>query len=93
MGCSAAPTYAQWAAAWEGRAAGGMAWDGRLLGHAPAVQRPGPHPAQAANLKLKAIKGLFGGFGGIQLDDTLGCWGDEKTSHLSVPAGFKVLIP
>ena len=30
---------------------------------------------------------------GIQLDDTLICWGDEKTSHLSVPPGTKVLIP
>jgi alpha-tubulin suppressor-like RCC1 family protein len=65
-----------------------VCWGSKVLFNDPARLKPRP-----PNLKLKAIKGQFGGMCGIQLDDTLICWGDEKTSHLSVPPGTKVLIP
>jgi hypothetical protein len=65
-----------------------VCWGTKVLFNDPARLKPRP-----MNLKLKAIKGQFGGMCGIQLDDTLVCWGDEKTSHLSVPPGTKVLIP
>jgi hypothetical protein len=65
-----------------------VCWGTKVLFPDPARLKPRP-----ANLKLKAIKGQFGCYCGIQLDDTLVCWGDEKTSHLSVPPGTKVLIP
>jgi hypothetical protein len=45
------------------------------------------------NLKLKGIRGTFGAYCGIQLDDTIACWGEEKTTHLDVPPGVKAFVP
>ncbi len=54
---------------------------------------PERYKAPPGDLKLKAIKGQFGAFCGLRLDDTLACWGEEKTSHITVPAGVKLLVP
>jgi hypothetical protein len=44
-------------------------------------------------IKLKGIRGKFAAYCGIQLDDTIVCWGEEKTTHLDVPAGTKAFVP
>ena len=54
---------------------------------------PERYKAMPAGLKLKGIRGTFGAYCGIQLDDTIACWGEEKTTHLDVPAGVKAFVP
>jgi hypothetical protein len=54
---------------------------------------PERYKTMPANLKLKGIRGTFGAYCGIQLDDTIACWGEEKTTHLDVPAGVKAFLP
>ena len=54
---------------------------------------PERYQAPPAGLELKAIKGQFGAYCGLRLDDTLACWGEEKTTHLTVPPGVKLLVP
>jgi hypothetical protein len=44
-------------------------------------------------LKLKGIRSKMASYCGLQLDDTLVCWGDSKTGHVSIPAGTKVFVP
>jgi hypothetical protein len=63
-----------------------VCWGTRKL--YPERYKPAP-----AGLMLKAIKGQFGAYCGLKLDDTLACWGEEKTTHLDVPAGLKLLVP
>jgi hypothetical protein len=54
---------------------------------------PDRYKMMPAGLKLKGIRGTFGAYCGIQLDDTIACWGEEKTTHLDVPAGVKAFLP
>ena len=65
-----------------------VCWGTRKYNMNQMLEKPMP-----AGIKLKAIKGQFAAYCGIQLDDTIACWGYEKTSHLSVPAGTKAFIP
>jgi hypothetical protein len=44
-------------------------------------------------IKLKGIRGKFAAYCGLQLDDTIICWGEEKTTHLDVPPGTKAFVP
>jgi hypothetical protein len=46
-----------------------------------------------AGLKLKAIRSKMASYCGIRLDDTLACWGDSKTGHVTQPTGTKIYVP
>jgi hypothetical protein len=46
-----------------------------------------------AGLKLKGIRSKMASYCGVQMDDTLVCWGDSKTGHVSIPPGTKVYVP
>jgi hypothetical protein len=50
------------------------------------------HP-MPSGLKLKAIKAKMASYCGLQLDDTLACWGDSKTGHVTLPPGTKIFVP
>jgi hypothetical protein len=65
-----------------------VCWGTRKLFDDPARIKPMPQ-----GLRLKTIRGQFGAYCAMQLDDTIVCWGDEKTSHLSVPPGMKLFVP
>jgi hypothetical protein len=59
-------------------------------GKAYAPERDVPMPG---GLKLKAIKAKMGSFCGLQMDDTVVCWGDQQHVHLMIPPGTKVYVP
>jgi len=44
-------------------------------------------------LELKGIRGNYAAYCALRIDDTIVCWGDEKTSHLSVPEGLELFVP
>ena len=46
-----------------------------------------------AGLKLKAIRAKMASYCGVQLDDTLVCWGDSKAGHVDIPPGTKIYVP
>jgi hypothetical protein len=50
------------------------------------VERFHPMPA---GLKLKGIRSKLATYCGLQMDDTMACWGDESSSHITIPAGTK----
>jgi hypothetical protein len=46
------------------------------------------HP-MPAGLHLKGIRSKLAAYCGLQADDTMACWGDESSTHLTIPAGTK----
>jgi hypothetical protein len=67
--------------------------DGELVCWGTRRLYPERYKERPPGLKLKGIRGKFGAYCGIQLDDTIACWGEEKTTHLDVPAGVKAYVP
>jgi Regulator of chromosome condensation (RCC1) repeat len=46
------------------------------------------HP-QPKGLKLKSIRAKLATYCGLQMDNTMACWGDESNVHITIPAGTK----
>ena len=67
--------------------------DGELVCWGTRRLYPERYKDHAPGLKLKGIRGKFGAYCGLQLDDTIACWGEEKTTHLDVPPGTKAFVP
>lgn len=67
--------------------------DGELVCWGTKGWFPDRHKPHEPGLKLKGIRGKFAAYCGIRLDDTIACWGEEKTTHLTVPAGVKAYVP
>jgi hypothetical protein len=67
--------------------------DGELVCWGTKRLYPERYKDRPPGLKLKGIRGKFGAYCGLQLDDTIVCWGEEKTTHLDVPPGTKAFVP
>jgi hypothetical protein len=67
--------------------------DGEMICWGTKRWFPERYKAHAPGMKLKGIRGKFAAYCGIQLDDTIACWGEEKTTHITVPAGVKAFVP
>jgi hypothetical protein len=47
---------------------------------------PMPDPK---TMKLKGIRAKLAAYCGLRMDNTMVCWGDESSTHLTIPAGTK----
>jgi hypothetical protein len=65
-----------------------VCWGTKNYSDDPSRAHPMP-----PGLKLKAIRSKMAAYCGIQLDDTLVCWGDSKTGHVTIPPGTKIFVP
>lgn len=63
-------------------------WGTRRYNMVAERWHPMPDPK---TLKFKGIRAKLAAYCGLNFDDTLTCWGDESSTHLTIPAGTKIL--
>ena len=61
-----------------------MCWGTKVYNASPERFHPQPK-----GLKLKSIRAKLATYCGLQLDNTMACWGDESNIHITIPAGTK----
>ena len=61
-----------------------VCWGTKLYNSSPERFHPQPK-----GLKLKSIRAKLATYCGLQMDNTMACWGDESNVHITIPAGTK----
>ena len=61
-----------------------VCWGTKLYNSSPERFHPQPK-----GLKLKSIRAKLATYCGLQLDNTMACWGDESNVHITIPPGTK----